>query len=439
MGRVLSGRGARLGGILLGALLSACPGALGVERTEDALGIQPPREGLALALWQLIQRNPAVQGKREEVMAQSFQVRSAQARWLPRLGVSAASVDNGGLDGQASLRLEQPVWSFGKLSGGVSVAKAQLSAEERDLLRVQRELMGEVIDAYLKIRGLLAEEEVVMVNIREHERLLGHMRRREAGQLAADADVQLGQSRLIQAQSQRLRLENDLRGARAALDALTVLPLPSTPPVPASLLDLPSMEALKATALAEDAEVLYRAALADSAHASARLAKAELRPDILLRAETNFIEDPLRAGAGPRVGLVVQSSLEGLGLVNYRRGQGAEARAAAAAQDVKFTRAQVDRDLATLIQRLELIEALVAAQQEAVASVQTTAESYLRLYDAGRKSWLDLLNIQRELTEQRRGLVQVQAERKQVTLQLALRAGRLDELAKLSVASPSRP
>lgn len=426
----------RLKGALLLLLLSGGASSLA---TDPDPGLETAKEGLLLALQQLIQRNPAVQGKREEVMAQSFQVRSAQARWLPRLGVSVASVDNGGLDGQASLRLEQPVWSFGKLSGGVSVAKAQLSAEERDLLRVQRELMGEVIDAYMKIRGLLAEGEVVTVNIREHERLLGHMRRREAGQLAADADVQLGQSRLIQAQSQRLRLENDLRGARAALDALTVLPLPSTPPVPASLLDLPSLEMLKATALAGDAELLYKSALADSAHASARLAKAEVRPDILLRAETNFLEDPLRAGAGPRVGLVVQSSLEGLGLVNYRGGQGAEARAAAAAQDVRFTRAQVHRDLTTLIQRLELLKALEAAQQGAVASVRATTESYLRLYEAGRKSWLDLLNIQRELTEQRLRLVQVQAERKQVTLQLARRAGRLDELVTLPFASRSRP
>ncbi len=418
--------------LLLLALLLQAPGSPGAEPPRRA---HLEEEGLARALRQMIRRNPAVQGKREEVRAQGFQLRSARARWLPSLGASAATVEDSGLDGQASFRVEQPLWGFGKLTGGVSVARAALSAEERDLLRVQREFMGEVTDAYLRIQGLLAEIAVVEENVLEHERLLAHMHRREAGQLASEADVQLGQSRLIQARSQRLRLKSDLQNARATLNALTVAPLASLPPVPPRLLELPSLEILKAEALAGDAALLHSEAQAASAQAQARLAKAEGRPDLLLRAETNFIENPLSAAGGPRVGLVVRSSLEGIGLVNYRRGQGADARAAAAAQEVAFTRAQLLRDLTTLTERLELLKSLEAAQEAAVASVRVTVDSYLRLYDAGRKSWLDVLNIQRELTDQRLQRVQFKTERAQVTLALAVRAGRLDAMAGLAPGS----
>lgn len=392
-------------------------------------------QGLLLALRTMLRENPAVRGKRQEVTAQGFAVEGAKARWLPRLGVSAATMDDDGLEAQVSLRLEQPLWTFGKLTEGLAEARAQLNAEERDLLRVQRELMGEVIDAYTRIQGLDAESAVVADNVAEHERLLEHIQRRLRGQLATEADVQLGRSRLIQAQSQQLRLGNDLQAARATLQALTIQPVETAALIPAALLELPPLSELQAQVLAADAGLGHKAAVAEAARANARVVQAAILPDVLLRAETNFLEDPLRDTAGDdrdaRIGLVVQSSLEGLGLVGYRQGRGAEARAAAAADEVALTQVQLERDLATQVAQHAMLGALIEAQHGAVDSVAATAASYLRLYDSGRKSWIDLLNIQRELTEQRVRLAQLDAERAQVALRLALQAGRLDAIAGL--------
>lgn len=387
--------------------------------------------GLVLALRSALTRNPAISGKRQEVAAQGFQVQGARARLLPRLGASAASVDEGGLDAQAGLRLEQPLWTFGKLSGGIAEARARLEAEERDLLRVQRELMGEVVDAYTRIRGLHAEASVLAADVAEHERLLEHIQRRRRGQLAAEADVQLARSRLMQAEGQRLRLGNDLRAARATLRALTIRPVDATAPIPAVLLELPPLAELEAQVLTADAGLRHKAAVAEAAQANAEVARAAIRPDVLLRAETNFLEDPLRDAAGPRIGVVVQSSLEGLGLVGYRQGRGAQARAAAAADEVVLTRLQLDRDVTTQLERLTMLATLIDTQREIVDGVAGTAASYLRLYDSGRKSWIDLLNIQREVTEQRRRQAQLEAEHSQVALRLGLQAGRLDAVAGL--------
>ena len=44
---------------------------------------------------------------------------------------------------------------------------------------------------------------------------------------------------------------------------------------------------------------------------------------------------------------------------------------------------------------------LVAAQLESTQAVTDLLASYQRQYAAGTKAWMDVLNIQRELTEQR--------------------------------------
>ena len=66
---------------------------------------------------------------------------------------------------------------------------------------------------------------------------------------------------------------------------------------------------------------------------------------------------------------------------------------------------------------------LVSEQKELFAS-------YQRQYDAGSKTWLDLLNMQRELNEQHLQKAQADNEWLIASLKLAALTGRLDQVAR---------
>jgi len=74
-------------------------------------------------------------------------------------------------------------------------------------------------------------------------------------------------------------------------------------------------------------------------------------------------------------------------------------------------------------------ETIVASQIHSVAELSEILDSYQRQYDAGQKSWLDVLNMQRELNEQLNQLAQSKNDWLIYTLKLLAMTGSLDTLA----------
>ena len=74
---------------------------------------------------------------------------------------------------------------------------------------------------------------------------------------------------------------------------------------------------------------------------------------------------------------------------------------------------------------------LIGLQTASLSDLESLLASYQRQYESGTKSWLDLLNVQRELFEQKRQLVQAQTDWQIYSLRLLARIGDLDRLAGL--------
>ena len=80
----------------------------------------------------------------------------------------------------------------------------------------------------------------------------------------------------------------------------------------------------------------------------------------------------------------------------------------------------------------ELQAELIQVQGDSLTELEAVLGSYQRQYAAGTKSWLDVLNIQRELSEQQLQLVQAQSDWVIYSLQLAALTGGLDALVSLN-------
>jgi adhesin transport system outer membrane protein len=74
---------------------------------------------------------------------------------------------------------------------------------------------------------------------------------------------------------------------------------------------------------------------------------------------------------------------------------------------------------------------LIELHRQARDDLQALLASYQSQYESGTKSWLDLLNIQRELFDQRRQLVQARSDWTIQSLQLSARTGGLDALVEV--------
>ena len=71
---------------------------------------------------------------------------------------------------------------------------------------------------------------------------------------------------------------------------------------------------------------------------------------------------------------------------------------------------------------------MMQSYEQSVAEIEETLQSFLRQYDAGRKSWMDVLNIQREVSDTRLQLEQARAAWLEMSLRIAAITGQLDRI-----------
>lgn len=401
----------------------AAPGGIPVSTQAQAV-----HDGLPAALRAVIRYNPAVKGQLAELDARQYAIDSAEAGRLPSLSAQANNLDD--QYEQATLRLQQPLWAFGKIDTGIAQAQASYSAEQLVVLQVQRQLIEDTAAAYAKVQGIRQRMLVASDNVSENNKLYRRIERRQQGELASEADVRLAYSRLLQAQTLQATVESELAVSLTELQSLTQIPLAAEAAVAEEALWVPSLPLAEQKALEHSAEVRLKRERLNVASFDVEKEKVASLPTVYFRVEQDLLDTP-NVSDETRAGLVIEGSLEGLGLVARGRVQGARAYLEAAQQDLEVTMNEVRRRIQVLMLDRRVKQSLLSSQQLAVEAAEATMDSFMRQYETGRKSWVELLNTQQELTEQRLQLVQLHSEWQILSLRVAALIGSLDELAEV--------
>lgn len=400
--------------------------------------LQAAQDGLATALRAALANHPAVAGKQAEVQASDLGLSEARSQRLPSVSVQAShyTADNRSaltgddLSNPVTFRLRQPLWTFGRIGSEVAAAEAGLKREGADLFRVRRELLTETALVYAEVLGARAAVVVAERNLEQLETLREQIQRRAEGQLASEADTRLAQTRLAQGHILLSRYRGEVDIALDALQYLTRVPLPATQPVPEGLLVLPDAAIHEQQMLDNSAELRLREEEVQLARADVSRSRAAAMPTVYLQAE-KFLDQPgLRDDN--QVSVVIEAGLDGLGFSTHYRSGAASARESAAGHDLQVTRLQLQRDARRLRQLHDLQQDLVVAQRATVTDLESLLDSYQRQYESGSKSWLDVLNIQRELNDQRLQLARAESDRLRYRLELLALSGGLDNLAGLA-------
>ena len=401
---------------------------------ESALepAIAPPSPGgLPSAIRATLAHHPALRGKSAEIDASRYAIDTAKAARYPTVsielgyGAMVRSDQDSDPATLGSLRLQQPLWAFGKIDRAIEHAELRYGSEQADLQRIRQELIEQTVQRYATIEGLRQRLTIADDNIIAHQLLLDQIISRQQGRMASEADVTVAKSRLIQATAQQATLQGELNVAIGELRASTQIDVNSQPPIRRERLHLLESEQLRRQIFARSPILAHKMQQKQQQQALVAREEVALLPTVALR-----VDQPLEKGQGDNTQalLLLEAQLDGFGFAARGRTAEARARLQASEHDWQVAKNELNRRVDNLLATRTMQQALQQGWAESVAAVVATLDSYTRQYHAGKKSWLEVLNMQREVTDQR--LQQAQADHQWLlaTLELWLLAGgNLDE------------
>lgn len=397
----------------------------------SALAAEAGRIDIVTALSALLSSHPAISGKKAEVEAKAFNSDAARAARYPSFNAQAGVMDSTNRQSNSNytmtLRARQPLWAFGRIDDSIAFADASVLAEKQDLLRVKRGLLEQAVLAYARTFDLNLRQDVLKSSIENLSQLHKQVGRREAGQLASKVDVRLAALRLGQARAQKTNVDDQFLVALNELQTLTQLSsITSVEAVDAELVHLPeSVDDVIDIVANNSAEIQYKKALVNLAKADSEREITSSLPTIYFQADKTFNNIGSNRNE-TRFGVTLDASLDGMGLAMYSNSKAASARERAANDSLRAAQNDVAASVRSLMSSRKVRDEFLQHQQQAVTDLQAIFESYTRQYEAGNKSWLEVLNIERELMDQLLLLAQARSDWLQYTLRLAVLTGSFD-------------
>lgn len=353
--------------------------------------------------------HPATQSQRAQVASATAGVDSARWQFYPTPSVALENAATRSADPLyqgdkrvTTLRLQQPLYTGGRLTSGADKAQASLDQSQAALDETRLQLGLRVVQAYGDWLAAHLKTQANQKSELTHARLRDQVQRRIDEGVSADSDLVLALARLdaIRADVTAARAQGDM--ALARLGQLLGRPVAQAALVPTLALPRPVQThaaALVAQALQLSAAVQRAQAQVRVQEATVLERQADLSPEVYLRAERqygnfNFAngapENRLFVGVSSRFG----AGLSGLSNVAAARGQ-LEAAVAEVQVQTRVINEQVLADHALALSS----EQRLASVRASLRSAQSVSESYDRQFLAGRKTWLDVMNAARELAQ----------------------------------------
>jgi adhesin transport system outer membrane protein len=358
--------------------------------------------GFDEALRVAVSVHPSVQAKRNELAAAANGLDASQWQRFPALSAQSSAGQSGGKN-YTTLRLEQPLWSGGRLTADVDAATARVAAAEAALGEAEQDILTRTASAFseiIRLRGRIAAAED---NVVEHQRLLDLIQRRATSEVNSKTDVIVARARHEQARSELVQYQTQLANAMADLEQLTGGSV-SALTVPRSNASGAGNLAASVQSAVEFAPALRRlAAEMQAAEAEIRAKKAVLWPQLSARHERFFGGDTTTTTNTTSTYLALNYQLGG-GLSSLASIRQAEERRNAAEAARQSRRKEIEDKVRTdwNLRRSALAEREIYA--ELSTSTREVYESFVRQFAAGRKSWLEVLNARREATQARYSL-----------------------------------
>lgn len=335
--------------------------------------------------------HPAMLGKRSAHAAAQADLKGAEWLRYPTPSIEAATEGSGRDTGL--LRLDQPLWSGGRITAAIDAAGSRLDAADAGLDEAKQDLSLRVIAAYIEALRQKAKLRYAQAGVDEHEKLLAMIQRRVAQEVSSQTDQRLAESRLYQAVNDLSLTKQSYSNTLAQLAQLCGC---AATDVSEQGVNMPpeavSLEEVLAEILAYSPILRRLSHEEEAANADIDSKRSAYMPQLALRLEksTGQVQDNramLVLQAQPGAGL---SAASGVDAAIARREAARMAREAAE----RDTRERVTLDWNEWVSARQRLE---NSDRSRIMATEVF-ESYARQYAIGRKSWIEVLNAVREAT-----------------------------------------
>ena len=356
--------------------------------------------------------HPAIKSARLGVDAAGKEVDAASARYLPSLSIV---LEGGGKDLVAEpsryLRLEQNVWDGGATAAGVDLAKQSAELARSRVPEQEQDIDLQVISAWQTLQsanGRVVVADRLLKLLSDHEAM---MTRRVQSGLSTQVELQLVQAQVMQARLDRRKALLNASLAKLRLEQLTgieglrnTLSSPVSEGVPDRFAaEAQAFQGTDWAALANRQPTVRRAEKELlAAQSRIETKRSELRPQLYARVDRGL-------GSGGTTAAFVG--------VRYSTGAGFAASSEVDALIARAASLEGARDAArlevlqTMLNDADEIQENLQRSKSLVVSVESSRqihESYVRQFTAAKKSWLDVMNAMRELSQNEYALNDVQ-------------------------------
>ncbi|MFJ3057621.1 TolC family protein [Herbaspirillum sp. NPDC087042] len=353
--------------------------------------------------------NPSALSRQRAAEAAAEGVSSAQWQFFPTPSVSVERAGTSGsrdisYGGDASvviLRLQQTLWSGGRLTAQLEQAQQnQQSAEEA--VREQRfRLAEQVISQYsLWLRSDLAST-ANQKNLAALENFLEQSRRREKEGAAAKVDVTLVQGRRDQALTDLLAAKAARQSARLQLEQLVGLPLADAE-LRTDVEQAPTLEdlpALTESALASSPLLKRLRADAQVQESAIKVRQAAYWPEVYARLEHQRGNYSVSNQPSSNRGFIGMQMQLGAGLSLGSEVDAARGRYQSALLAVDAARLELISQIGATYTEYQQAIGRAGNLEDVARSAEEVQASYTRQYLSGRRSWLDVMNAVREVVQ----------------------------------------
>jgi adhesin transport system outer membrane protein len=357
---------------------------------------------------QVLAQHPSIRNQIDLERAADDQVDEAKWQYWPTPSVSVDQLASGGSGPSysgdkrvVSLGLRQPIWTGGRLTANVERAKVSANLARINTEGVQQQLILSAIQAWGDLVSANASLSAYYKSKTVHERLLKLvLRRRESG-ISSEADVVLARLRLesvqadilnavVRQQTAERRLQF-LVGQRVEFEHIHVGSAPFEDGFfPESLL----REAEELSPQIARAQAAVK--LSDQ---DVELSRAELLPQISLRLERQVGSFSESGPSGESLVFINMTTSFGGGLSNSSAISAARARQSAAITEIETQRLALEEQVRQDVTLIQVNSSRRVSLQRSLVLATSVLDSSERLFLAGRKQWLDLMDSAREQTQ----------------------------------------
>lgn len=402
--------------------------------------------GLELkTVWQRsLENHPTVQMHAAAKRSSELDVEAARQQLWPTPSVSLERVSSGAQDTSygssatlRTLRLQQPLWTGGRLTAGIEKAQAAMEATNAAAEDAKLQLLLKGLQYWTEWWNTHLKLQAAQQSLTTHTALLEQVGRRVDQGVSAPVDLELTKGRLAQATSLYQNLLSHDRASRLKLTQLTGEPIPSNAlPEPSQLQILLTDMATMEQSLLDFSQTLRKLqAQFLVQQAEAKEISAELQPEVYLRVERAYSDSALSGTSmsTPTRIFVGVNSRFGAGLSSFNRIQSVQERLQAAQFQLEEARINLREQFASDWSTYQSAVLRLPLLQEAFQSTEQSFNSTNRQFLSGRKSWLEVMNSAREVQQAAFDLADVSVVNFQYYWRLVLMTRPLEEMVSTTM------